>query len=104
MSPALGPTFETIVRTRLATLLRDVGAEIVVDDIEPVEAEGVLLVSFHLEGAWASPAGFSFPFRQAISLDRSLSALRDMVSRNWDKAHIAPPVSGRPFGSAGADY
>lgn len=93
MSPATGPTFENRVRRGLAGLLKDAGAEVVVDHIDEVESQGVLLVDFHLEGAWASPAGFSFPFHESVSLDHSLSAMRDMVSKNWQRAHLAPPVA-----------
>lgn len=103
MSPAIGPTFETIVRNRLGTLLSDTGSQIVVDEVEPVEDAGVLLVSFHLEGAWASPAGFSFPFHESAPLDRSLAALRDLVSKNWDRAHVAPLVADRPARAAFGD-
>ena len=93
MSPATGPTFENRVRTALAGLLKDVGAQVVVDHIDAVESQGVLIVDFHLESAWASPAGFSFPFHESVSLDHSLSAMRDMVSKNWQRSHLAPPVS-----------
>ena len=95
MSPATGPSFESRIRNRLATLLSDVGAQVAIDHIDAVEAGGVLLVDFHLEGAWSSPAGFTFPFRESVSLDHSLSAMRDMISKNWQSAHLAPPVAPR---------
>lgn len=103
MMPA--PTFESRLRARLATLLSDVGAEILVDSIEAVESERLLLVDFHLEGAWSSPAGFTFPFHESASLDRGLSAMRDMISKNWQNAHMPPPVASRTSSTkrAGAD-
>lgn len=100
MSPKLSPKFETVVRTRLGRLLLDTGTDIVVDEVDPVDDEGVLLVSFHLEGAWASPAGFSFPFHQGDSLDENLDAVRDLVASNWKRAHMAPPVADRPWNTA----
>ena len=100
MSPKLSPKFEAVVRNRLSKLLRGTGTDIVVDEVDSVDDEGVLLVSFHLEGTWASPAGFSFPFHQEDSIDDNLDAVRDLVSRNWDRAHIAPPVADRPWNTA----
>jgi len=105
MSPTTGPTFEARVRARLAILLNDVGAQVVVDNIKAVAKEGVLIVDFHLEGAWSCPAGFTFPFHVRVSLDQSVTALRDMVSKNWNRAHLPPPVAPRPASASqmGAD-
>ena len=95
MSPAPSPNFETLVRNRLSNLLASNGAEIVVDEAEWIEDENVLLIA-QAPSRWNdSPAGFSFPFHQTEKLDRSLSALKDMVLKNWDRAHIAPPVVER---------
>jgi hypothetical protein len=98
MSPQLGPSFETRVRTSVANLLSDVASLIDIDSIGVVPpAEGshgqVLLVDFHVKGAWASPAEFTFPFDESVAIDQSLKALRDMIARNWQRAHLPPPVA-----------
>jgi hypothetical protein len=102
MTPKMSPSFENRVRTKLATLLTDVGAQIVVDSVmtaPKASTNKVLLVDFHLEGAWSSPAQFTFPFHQSRPIERSASALRDMVSKNWKGAHLAPPSASRPRAS-----
>ena len=95
MTPQMSPNFESRVRAKLASLLSDVGAQIVVDSVMASSSEKLLLIDFHLDGAWASPAQFTFPFHESLPLDHSAAALRDMVSKNWKSAHVAPPVAAR---------
>jgi len=98
---------ESTILDRLARLLDDVDSRLVVDRSERLtfEADEMLFVSFHLEGAWASPASFSFPFLSSVPLDESFSALRDMIERNYAAASMPPPVyrEGAAHRSAGAD-
>ncbi len=86
--------FEERVRAGLATLLVDEKATVVVDHVEAMGNDAgsrALSVSFHLEGAWSSPARFTFPFAEAIPLEESLADLRDLISRSWRTAHLPPP-------------
>lgn len=96
MSPAPSPTFEERVNRGLSNLLADSGSRIVIESTDVIGAvagshERVLLVNFRLEGAWASPAGFTFPFSESVPLDQSLELAKDMVAQNWQRAHLPPP-------------
>ncbi len=84
---------ETKVREALEKLLNNADTNVVVDSLIP--AGEVMLATFHLEGAWASPVEFTFPFAEFIPLDESLASLRDLISRNWATAHMPPPEA--PF-------
>lgn len=99
--------WELIVRGELDHLLDDADSAIVVDSIRTLSAEEdrVLMVNYHLEGKWESPAAFSFPFLESVPLEESAAALRDFIERNWATAHL-PPVQSFGRGqamSSGAD-
>ena len=64
----------------------------VIDDLAPPAAP----VRFHLDGAWASPASFTFPFATFVPLEESLGDLRDLVKRSWRNAHLPPDPSAAP--------
>jgi hypothetical protein len=81
---------ELRVRKALSGLLHDTSTDVAIDSV--VHNGEVLLVTFHLEGAWASPAAFTFPFAEFVPLEESLANLRDLISRNWQRAHLPPPV------------
>ena len=96
MSPAQRQTFEERVNRGLTNLLADSGSQVVVESTNLIGAvEGahgrVLLVNFRLEGEWASPAGFTFPFDESVPVDQSLAVAKDMVARSWQNAHLPPP-------------
>ena len=86
--PQMSPSFESKVLKALADALTDVGARIEVDGVDALEsAHGrVVLVDFHLEGNWTSPAGFTFPFHESQPIDKSIGLLRDMVAKNCYQA------------------
>ncbi len=88
----------------LANILQDVDSQVVLDNIEQVKEAH--LVSFHVEGALASPVSFTFPFPDAVPLDQSLAALRELVTRNWQSSQLPPRVAQQATlyrNSAGAD-
>jgi hypothetical protein len=92
----MSPTFEHRIRTQTETLLVDVQSRIIIDEIDviaPVEGSHgrVHLVDFHIDGEWASPAGFTFPFDESAPFDQSLALLKDMIARNWQSSAIPPP-------------
>ena len=86
--------FKTKVTNRLKSMLQAENSTVVVESMEG--RDGVLSVRFHLEGAMQSPAVFNFPFAESVPLEDSLTALRDIISRNWKRAHLAP-VAHRSF-------
>ena len=101
MSPAQGHTFEERVKRGLSGLLTHENSRIVVESLKSIGAvEGshdrVLLVHFRLEGEWASPASFTFPFDESIPIGQSLEVMKDMVARNWQRAHLPPPSYSPP--------
>lgn len=81
--------FETQLRAELDSLLSDQNSQLLIDNVERID-EDCLLVTFHLSGAWGGPASFTFPLSESVPLENSLAALEDMISRNWNTAHIAP--------------
>lgn len=92
----------------LTRLLVNEGTEIVVDDLTPSgeEGSGVVLASFHLRGHWESPVQYTFPFYDAIPIEESLDAVRDLISLNWQRAYLPPqlevPEVGKAAGAHGA--
>jgi len=84
--------FRAELHQALSGLFRDEGAQVIVDSVETLaeQDERVFLVDYHLEGRWASPAGFTFAFVESVPLETSLSAFQDFVARNWATAHLAP--------------
>lgn len=98
-------SFEKKVRDTLPGLFEDQDTTVVVDDVDVMDGNdgGVLSVSFHLEGAWGSKARFTFPFAEAVPLDKSLAALRDFVARNWARADKPPHFSDLRSMASGAD-
>ena len=80
----MSPAFESKIKTAMADALSDVGTRIAIDSVDAVEsARGrVILVDFHLDGNWRSPAGFTFPFHESLPIDKSIGLLRDMVAKN----------------------
>ena len=81
--------FETQLRAELDCLLRSQNTQVLIDDVQPI-GEACLLVTFHLAGAWGGPASFTFPFSESVPLEDSLAALQDMISKNWNTAHLPP--------------
>lgn len=81
--------FETQLRSELDSLLSNQNSQLLIDDVESI-GEACLLVTFHLAGAWGGPASFTFPFSESVPLEDSLAALQDMISKNWNTAHIPP--------------
>ena len=101
MSPTQSYTFEERVKRGLINLLARESSRIVVESTKAIGAvagshDRVLLMHFRLEGAWASPAGFTFPFDESIPIGQSLEVLKDMVARNWQRAHLPPPIYSSP--------
>ena len=86
--------FKTKVLSRLKSMLQSENSTVVVESMEG--RDGVLSVRFHLEGAMQSPAVFNFPFAESVPLEDSLTALHDIISRNWKRAHLTP-VAHRSF-------
>ncbi len=90
----------------LANILQDVDSQVVLDSIEQT-GPNVHIVSFHIEGALASPVSFTFPFPDSVPLDQSLAALRDLVTRNWQSSQLPPrlahPEAVYRTSGAGAD-
>ena len=67
MSPAGSPQFEARVALGLKSVLAHAESQIVVDSTRMIEQvkdshDLILLVDFFVEGKWASPARFTFPF------------------------------------------
>lgn len=94
----------TEIRRRLANILQNLDSQVVLDNIEQVK--GAHLVSFHVEGALASPVSFTFPFPDSVPLDQSFAALRKLVTRNWQSSQLPPRVAQQAAmyrNSAGAD-
>ncbi len=83
---------EQTIRRDLPNLFEDVQTSVVIDEITAMPgAEGqAVSVRFHLDGAWASPASFTFPFATFVPLEESLGDLRDLVTRSWQNAHVPP--------------
>ncbi|MBM3792714.1 MAG: hypothetical protein FJW31_01325 [Acidobacteria bacterium] len=83
---------EQTISRDLPNLFDDVQTSVVIDDIESLPGTDGQAVSvrFHLDGAWASPASFTFPFATFVPLEESLGDLRDLVTRSWQNAHVPP--------------
>jgi hypothetical protein len=74
-----------------------------VDEVEELPTLGAvsLLVEFHLEGSGVTPARFTFPFHETVPLETTTEALRDLIERNWNAAHLPPPVEDSFSASSG---
>ncbi len=97
-------SFESSVRTSLPTALRAHQTVVVIDAIRQVPGCDplVLLVTFHLEGQWASTASFSFPFSAQLPLEESLTAFRESIAQSWMTAHQSPPTVERFAAGSGS--
>lgn len=96
--------FEADVRDRMAILSNELGMNVVIDGVETFRGPSTdsLLVEFHLEGIGVSPARFTFPFAEAVPLDATVEALRDLIERNGEIAHLPPPVAANFNANSGA--
>ena len=86
-------SFEDQVRQALVNVLSKQASQVVVDCTRNLEDGEVVMVSYHIEGKWASPASFTFTFENWIPLEESLSAFEDFNARSWDTAHIPPRLN-----------
>jgi hypothetical protein len=94
---------ENDIRHSLSTVLIQHRSQVQIDSIRSVGAgaEQVWLVDYHLEGKFATPVQFTFPFAQAVPLEDSLANFMDYGLKNWHRAHL-PPGSAADAMGAGA--